>query len=365
VHTDLRNPLVILGGAGYTAGELLRRVCLHPGLDLVAAASESHSGRPIEDAHPHLAGQSLGRFVPYEEGVETLFRSARAHVEDGAPLAALVLALPHGKAMHILPPILEKAGGLGLRIPVVDISGDFRLHDRATYEKAYGREHTAPEILGESVYGLPELKRDAIRKAGLVANPGCFATAVLLALLPLAGAGLLGEPVAVSAYTGSSGAGVNPRATTHHPFRALNLFAYKPLAHQHEPEVTACLADAGAPGTALSFVTHSAPIVRGIYVTAHVNLSAGPPAGGVRDLYEDFYSGEPFVSIADSPPHLGEVIGTNRCRLGIVERGGLLVVFSAIDNLVKGAAGQVIQNLNIILGHGETTGLDEPGRWPG
>lgn len=350
----------MVGSAGYAAGELLRLICIHPEFTLSAAGSESHAKQPVESVHPHLARQGLGTFVSYNQALEKLMNLCKKGHKS-----ALVLALEHGKTMNILPNILASAKERGADFPVIDISGDFRLKDKSVFQKAYDMKHTSPALLEKSVYGLPELNLEKIKGAKLIANPGCFATATTLALLPLASKDLLKDQVAVTAYTGSSGSGAHPKPSTHHPYRAHNLFAYKPLAHQHEPEILASLSTAGSSKVELSFVTHSAPIVRGIYVTAHIRLPELFTKQDLLSLYEQYYKAAPFVSISENIPHLGEVVGTNVCKIGFAVKKRNLIVFSVIDNLVKGAAGQAIQNLNIIADLEETTGLDSPAVWPG
>jgi N-acetyl-gamma-glutamyl-phosphate/LysW-gamma-L-alpha-aminoadipyl-6-phosphate reductase len=255
-------------------------------------------------------------------------------------------------------------------VRVVDMSGDFRLRDAGSYERYYGGTHPHPEALGTFVYGLPELNREAIRKARAVASPGCFATTIELGLLPLARAGKLAGVVHVVGMTGSSGSGVAASAGTHHPVRAVNLKTYKVLEHQHTPEILETLAAAGAPAVELRFVPVSAPLSRGILVTAFVELPAATTPDEIAALYAAAYEREPFVRfVRDRLPEVAAVAGSNYAEVGFTlgpAAGGTrtLAVVSATDNLIKGGAGQAIQNMNLMLGVPETASLEDPGPWP-
>ncbi|HEY0989364.1 MAG TPA: N-acetyl-gamma-glutamyl-phosphate reductase, partial [Kofleriaceae bacterium] len=247
----------IIGGSGYGGAEMARRLLMHPDVELVRVASIDHVGEPLGAVHPNLDGAT-----------DLVFEDlAPAEAARGCDVA--LLALPH-KVTAAKVPELIAAG-----VKIVDMSGDFRLRDAATYEKYYGARHPHPELLGSFVYGLPELNRAEIKRARYVASPGCFATAMELALLPLARAGLLDHAtVHVTGITGSSGSGIAPGAGTHHPSRAGNLKTYKPLEHQHVPEVVQTLGDAGARAVQLRFVPVSAPLTRGIFATCFVELDA-------------------------------------------------------------------------------------------
>jgi N-acetyl-gamma-glutamyl-phosphate reductase len=256
------------------------------------------------------------------------------------------------------------------QVKLVDMSGDFRLKDAGAYERFYGGAHPHPELLGRFVYGLPELNRDAIRGAQAVASPGCFATTIELALLPLARAGRLGGTVQVVGITGSSGSGVAPSLGTHHPIRAVNLKTYKVLEHQHTPEIGEVLAQAGARGVELQFVPVSAPLSRGILATSFVEVAASETAESIAALYAGAYEGEPFVRfVRDRLPEVAAVSGSNFAEVGFTlgEPHGAtrtLAIVSATDNLIKGGAGQAIQNMNLMLGLPETASLEDPGPWP-
>jgi N-acetyl-gamma-glutamyl-phosphate reductase len=250
------------------------------------------------------------------------------------------------------------------------MSGDFRLRSAESYERYYGQRHPHPERLADFVYGLPELHRERIRSARFVASPGCFATAIELGLLPLARAGLLDGVVHVQGITGSSGSGVAAQATTHHPVRAGNLRAYKPLWHQHVPEILEALAAAGAPGVELRFVPVSAPLVRGILATSFVEVPEAWTEERLQALFRDAYAGEPFVRVpARRLPEVAAVAGSNHAEVGVAAgpawRGRrTAIVVSALDNLVKGGAGQAVQSMNLVLGLDERLSLEDPGPWP-
>ena len=250
------------------------------------------------------------------------------------------------------------------------MSGDFRLKDRAAYERWYKQVHPCPERLADFVYGLPELNRERIRKARLVASPGCFATTIELALLPLARKGLLEGVVHVEGITGSSGSGAAPSAGTHHPDRAGNLRTYKPLEHQHVPEIDEALRAAGARDLALRFVPVSAPLGRGIFATAFVELAEEWTQERLDRLYREAYEGEPFVRVPKRRlPEVAAVSGSNYAEVGVAAgpaRAGrrTVTLFGATDNLVKGGAGQAVENMNLMLGLDETASLADPGPWP-
>src|SRR5690349_14386579 len=257
----------IIGGSGYGGAEMARRLLMHPDVELVRVASIDHVGEPLGAVHPNLDGVTNLKF-------EDLTPTEAARGCDVA-----LLALPH-KVTAAKVPELIAAG-----VKVVDMSGDFRLRDAATYEKYYGAKHPHPELLGTFVYGLPELNREKIKAAKYVASPGCFATSIELALLPLSRAGLLdGVTVHVTGITGSSGSGIAPGPTTHHPSRAGNLRTYKPLEHQHVPEIVQTLADAGTKSLELRFVPVSAPLTRGIFISAFAELAADVDAARLGSL---------------------------------------------------------------------------------
>jgi N-acetyl-gamma-glutamyl-phosphate reductase len=334
---------------------MIRRLLIHPDVQLVRVVAVDHVGEPLGAVHPPLTGRSELRF----ENVPP--------VEAARGCDVALLGLPHKVSAHHAPGILAS----GVR--VVDMSGDFRLRDAAAYAQYYGGAHPHPEALGTFVYGLPELNREKIRAARAVASPGCFATTIELGLLPLAKAGKLAGPgatVHVVGMTGSSGSGIAPTAGTHHPVRAVNLKTYKVLEHQHTPEILETLAAAGAPAVELRFVPVSAPLSRGILVTSFVELPADTTAEALTALYAESYAREPFVRfVRDRLPEVAAVAGSNYAEVGFTlgpAAGGTrtLAVVSATDNLIKGGAGQAIQNMNLMLGLPEMASLEDPGPWP-
>ena len=344
----------VIGGSGYGGAELIRRLLAHPDVELARVASIDFVGEEVSAVHPNLEGRTDLRF----EGL--------APAEAARGMDVVLLGLPHKISAQKAPEIMAT----GARI--VDLSGDFRLRDPAAYERYYGAAHPCPRELtgGTFVYGLPELHRDAIRKARYVASPGCFATTIELALLPLASAGALTGPVEVVGITGSSGSGVAPSAGTHHPVRANNLRTYKPLDHQHIPEIAQTLSDAGATNLTVRLVPVSAPLARGIFATCFAHVDASLDARAVAELFRERYAGEPFVRVpARRLPEVAAVKGTNYAEVGVVAgdvEGGrrLLTCFAATDNLIKGGAGQAIQSMNLMLGLDERLTLEDPGGWP-
>lgn len=345
---------VIIGGTGYGGAEMIRRLLIHPDVELVRVVAVDHVGEPLGAVHPPLTGRTSLRFEQLPPA------------EAAAGCDVALLGLPHKVSAKHAPDILKT----GAR--VVDMSGDFRLADAAAYARYYGGAHPHPELLGTFVYGLPELNREKIRAARAVASPGCFATTIELGLLPLARAGKLAGVVHVVGMTGSSGSGVAPSIGTHHPIRAVNLKTYKVLEHQHTPEITETLEQAGARGLQLRFVPVSAPLSRGILATSFVEVPAAETAASLAALYAETFEREPFVRfVRDRLPEVAAVAGSNYAEVGfqLGEPDGAsgtrtLAVVSAADNLIKGGAGQAIQNMNLMLGLPETASLDDPGPWP-
>jgi N-acetyl-gamma-glutamyl-phosphate reductase len=344
----------VIGGSGYGGGELIRRLVHHPNVELVRVASIDHVGEPLYVVHPNLEGQTDLKF----EGVPP------AEAAKGADV--VLLGLPH----KVSATVMKELMATGTR--VVDLSGDFRLRDAAKYEKYYGAAHPCPEELtkGTFVYGLPELNRDAIKKAKYVASPGCFATTIELALLPLAKAGLLEGGVEIVGITGSSGSGIAASAGTHHPVRAVNLRTYKPLDHQHVPEIVETLEMAGAKSLALRFVPVSAPLSRGIFATCFAHVKSDVTADQVKSLYKETFQNEPFVRVpAKRLPEVVAVSGSNYAEVGAVvgdaaDGKRLVTAFGVTDNLIKGGAGQAIQSMNLMFGFDERASLEDPGGYP-
>ncbi|MCC6216817.1 MAG: N-acetyl-gamma-glutamyl-phosphate reductase [Polyangiaceae bacterium] len=341
----------ILGASGFAGAELLRRLLRHPHVEVVRACAADHLGEPVWSAHPHLEGQTSLRFEA------TVPERAADDVD------VVLMGLPHSVSVEVV----RAAATRDVRL--LDLSGAFRLRDLDAYRRHYG-EHPAPELVESFVYGLPELNRDRLRGARRVASPGCFATTIELGLLPLARAGLLEGAIEVVGITGSSGSGVTASAATHHPVRAGNLRTYRPLDHQHSPEIVETLQAAGARHPRLSFVPVSAPLVRGIFATAFARVPASTTEAQLAEAYRESFDDEPFVRVpALRLPEVVAVTGSNHAEvgwlLGPVEGDTRLVTaFSVTDNLMKGGAGQAIQNLNLMLELDERTTLEDPGGYP-
>jgi N-acetyl-gamma-glutamyl-phosphate reductase len=339
--------VAVLGAAGYAGGELLRLLLGHPDVTEWTATSRSQAGKPIGDSHPGVAPLTDARF------------SGAAPGEASRGADVVFLCLEHGESSRVAGDVFAAEPRL-----VVDLAADFRVRDPSLYERYYG-PHPAPELLQRFAYGLADVAGPGLRGARAIAAPGCFATAAQLALYPLARAGLDLTP-SLFAVTGSSGAGVQPRPTTHHPRRAHNLFAYSVLAHRHEAEVLQGWREwIGRPDATARLMTHSGPFVRGIHLTLHAYLArarsvtGGEPGSTAGRWYRDAYRDRPFVRVLDAPPELTHAVGTNYALIHAVESpdGCEVQVMVAIDNLVKGAGGQAIQGMNLALGLEETAGL--------
>ena len=333
----------IFGGSGYGGSELLRILLFHPEVEIVFVTANEQAGKPVGEVHKNLNGLTELSFIKEPEkldGVDCVF-----------------LALPHGQAMDIVPRLPGS-------IKAIDLSGDFRLREQAVFEKHYKQTHTAMEAQSEFVYGLTETNREAIRSARLIANPGCFATATLLGLAPLVSGNLLNGRVIVDAKTGSSGSGAKAAANTHHPQRMNSFYAYKPFTHQHVPEIEQELGHIGDWTNELVFMTHSLPVARGIFASIYAETISELTEDELRKTFADYYRESFFVRLVQGSPDINWVKTTNFCDIGLAVRGKQIVVFSAIDNLVKGAAGQAIQNMNLMFGLDETTGLKLVGTNP-
>lgn len=335
----------VIGAAGYTGIETVRLLLGHPDLELVGITSSAEVGRPLEDVYPSLPGTGL---VFEEPDVRSVCDDAEV----------VFLAVPHTVALGIVPDLVES----GVR--VIDLSADFRLKDATVYESWYGTPHTSPGLLARAVYGLPELTRERLRDASLVASPGCYPTASILAAAPAIEAGLAlpGSRVVIDAKSGVSGAGRTPTATSHYPAANESVTPYGIGTHRHTPEIAQELAEvAGAP-VPVCFAPHLAPMTRGLLATVYLSARDGLSTDEAVETYRARYAAEPFVTVhgPGRMPSTHEVCGTNRAHLGLAvdAAAGVLVVACAIDNLVKGSGGQAIQCANIALGLSETSGLD-------
>jgi N-acetyl-gamma-glutamyl-phosphate reductase len=339
----------VVGASGYTGGELVRLLLAHPAAELAFLGGRDSAGRDLGDLHPHLAATAAGP-MPIRP------------VEEAGDVDVAFLALPHGQSAAAAPVLLEA----GAR--VIDLGGDFRLPASA-YPEWYGFEHPAPAWLGKAVYGLPERFRDRIAPAHLVANPGCFPTPVVLGLAPLLDAGLIGPgPILVDGKTGISGAGRSGGDAASHVATEESVRPYRFPRHQHTPEMERALEAATGVSVGIAFVPHLVPAVRGVLVTCSTSAAPGATTEALTEALAAAYDGEPFVRVL--PP--GAMADTKRVRgsnvvelQGVVDpRTGTAVVIGALDNLVKGAAGQAVQNLNVMLGLDESTALPTVGMYP-
>ncbi len=337
---------VILGATGFGGGELLRLLAAHPQRGTIQAVSRHHAGETIASTHPHLRSLIDQRFVA-EADLDALAQSENP---------VLFAAMPHGAFAEQYRALQAACLRLDLwqRLRVIDLSADFRLNQASAYPVYYGKAHPCPEALDDFVYGLSEAAGERLRDARRIANPGCFATAVQLGMLPLLELGV--DSVAVSAITGSSGSGAQASATTHHPTRANDFRAYKMLGHQHEGEILRTLSERGWSGE-LSFVPHSAPMVRGIFATLQCRLPEQVESLTVAEAMSSCYQNSPFVRIVSGSPRVAAVVGSNFADIGFAVRDRHCVVMVALDNLVKGMAGQAVQNMNLSLGLPESEGL--------
>jgi len=328
----------IFGGSGYGGSELLRILLFHPDVEIAFVTANEHAGKRVGEVHRNLLGLTDASFVPAPSDL------------DSTDVDIAFFALPHGQAMDLIPKL--PAG-----VKAIDLSGDFRIDDPESFEKHYKLSHSATDLQKQFVYGLTETNRDAIREASYIANPGCFATATLLALAPMVKSGLLTGKIIVDAKTGSSGSGAKPASNTHHPQRSNSFYAYKPFTHQHVPEIAQHLGKVGTFDNELIFMTHSLPVSRGIFASSYLETNVNLTNEDLKNIFAKFYSDSFFVRLVDGSPDVNWVKNTNFCDIGGFSNGKQIVIFSAIDNLVKGAAGQAVQNMNLMFGLDEKTGL--------
>jgi len=334
----------VVGGTGYTGAELLRLLVTHPQVDLKYVTSRSESGKRVADLFPNLRGFTNVCFT--EPAVNTL-----------AECNVVFFATPNGTAMKMVPELIEK----GVR--VIDLAADFRLQDAEVWKQWYGMDHACVDVLAEAVYGLPEINRVAIKTARVVANPGCYPTATTLGFLPLIENALIDDQHLIAdAKSGVSGAGRGASVATLQAESSENFKPYAVDGHRHLPEIKQTLAGVAAHDVELTFVPHLVPMIRGIEATLYATQS-GPVVGDLHQLYVDRYADEPFVDVLPEGmmPETRTVKGANTCRISVFrpQNGDTIVVSSVIDNLVKGAAGQAIQNMNIMFEFEESMGLNQ------
>ena len=331
----------IAGGSGYAGLELIQILLRHPEVRLHWISSQQHTEKHPAQVYPNLRGFLDLPFSRLEDLPES-------------ELDILFLALPHGQAMEMVPQ-------LGRELVIIDLSGDFRLSDPKIFERYYGFPMICPQEQPSFVYGLTEINREKLMSASRVANPGCFASATLLALYPLYRERWLQGPVFVDTKTGSSGSGNSPQAGTHHPRRSNSFYPYKPFKHQHLPEIQQILDRMDQP---LIFQTYSSPMVRGIFASHYLQLARSVDSAEVSALYQSYYGGDRFIRWIDGCPDVNFVRHSNFVDIGSATRDQFLIVWSTLDNLQKGAAGQAVQNMNVMFGFREETGLDVPPAHP-
>ncbi|MTI22359.1 N-acetyl-gamma-glutamyl-phosphate reductase [Fulvivirga sp. RKSG066] len=332
----------IVGATGYTGSELVRILHHHPEVEITAITSESRKGEKFSDVH--------GFF----RGIVELELSSIKNIDDHE-LDLVFLALPHGVSMDFVKDHADA------KYPIVDLSGDFRLDSPEIYEEWYKKKHVFKEGFENAGYGIPELFRDEIKDKKLIANPGCFPTCAILGLAPLRAGDIIENSMIVDSKTGVTGAGIKAKEVTHFPNANDNFKAYGVTTHRHTIEIEGVMNRLNNGGAVVQFTPHLLPVDRGIISTIYTKPKAGVDLSNLQDRYKDFYSGEPFIRIVDAPPTLKDVRGTNYCDIYVTydERTNNIITISAIDNLVKGAAGQAVQNMNLLFDWPENTGLNQ------
>lgn len=345
----------VLGASGYGGGELLRILAGHPRVSATTGSSRRYFGKPVASVHPNLRGVNKDEFV---QTIDWAWLSDCEH-------PVLFAAMPHGEFGRQYARLNQEWEAVALRdrLTIIDLSADFRISSPTRYEKYYGEPHMNPASLEEWDYGFCEYVPVRLLGSKRIANPGCFATALQLGLLPLAGMREI-QFVAASGATGSSGSGMNPSETTHHPSRSNDYRAYKILNHQHMAEVEQLLETVGWGHMHVSFVPHSAPMVRGILATLQFRMPDGMYGEDLRTLFLKSYSETRFIRMVEGSPRVAAVVGSNFADIGIAVHDGYGAVLVALDNLLKGMAGQAIQNMNLCLGFPEEEGLWFVGGYP-
>jgi N-acetyl-gamma-glutamyl-phosphate reductase len=348
--SEARTPVLVLGGTGYVAGELLRLIAAHPKLELEGVLSDSQPGEPVAKTFPHLAP-----VYP-----ETKFASLDAITDlaGSLPRAAILSAAPHGVAAKLIDGLLAAAERKATQPRVIDISADYRYATAGAYEAVYKHAHGAPSRIAQFSCAVPE-HLDELRTPH-VAHPGCFATAVLLASVPLLKLGLTEPRLFAAGITGSTGSGRTPGPGTHHPQRHSDLYAYNPLSHRHTPEIAALAQAASQVAAEFNFVPHSGPFARGIHVTVQGTSRRPIKTPELLEALREFYKNRPFVRVIPEMPHVKDVAGSNYAYVSGAANGQTIAAMCVVDNLVKGAAGGAIQWLNRIFGFEETAGLIAP-----
>jgi len=343
-------PVIVLGASGYVGGELLRLIAGHPRFELLAACSRGDAGRRLGEIFPHLSSAyGTHEFVAPDQAAE---------VTGSKSELAVFSAAPHGASAAMLDGIIAAAESGGCDLHVVDASADFRFSSEKRFESVYGIRHGAPHRLPQFDAAVPEQLADC--QARHIGNPGCFATALLLASVPLLKSHLIEPTIFATGITGSTGSGKMPIATTHHPVRHSNLYAYKALAHRHVPEVTDLAEKASGVAARFCFVPHSGPFARGIHMTVQAKLVAPTSAEALTETCRDYYKDAEFVRVVSDPPRLKDVAGGNYAHISVACDEQTVAVFCVLDNLIKGAAGSAIQWMNRLFGEDESAGLTAP-----
>jgi N-acetyl-gamma-glutamyl-phosphate reductase len=342
-----RLPAIVLGGTGYVAGELLRLIAVHPRLEVAAILSDSQPGTAVAAAFTHLGNVYPELRFSGIDDVDKLIRQA--------PRSALFSAAPHGVAAALIDRLLRAAEASGTTTRCVDISADFRYPNASAYESVYKHEHGAPSRIRQFTCAVPEHLAES--PTPHISHPGCFATATLLASVPLLALGLTDTRLFVTGITGSTGSGRKPSEATHHPQRHSDLYSYAALSHRHVPEIIACAKLATGVEAEFNFVPHSGPFARGIHVTVQATLKKSLSSEQAVAALAEYYRGSPFVQVQKSAPRIKDVATSNYANLSAVTNGSSIAVMSVLDNLTKGAAGGGMQWMNRLLGFDESTGL--------
>jgi N-acetyl-gamma-glutamyl-phosphate reductase len=343
-------PAIVLGGTGYVAGELLRLIAGHPQIKLAAIMSDSQPGESVAKAFPHLASAYADTRFQSQTAIEKLVAEM--------PQSAIFCAAPHGAAAALIDSLLKCAERGGTQPRVVDISADYRYRSAQAYEAVYKHPHGAPGRLAQFSCALPEHKRTL--DTPHVAHPGCFASATLLASVPLLALGLTQPLLFVAGVTGSTGSGRKPVDGTHHPLRHSDVYTYNPLSHRHVPEIAACARAATGVDAEFAFVPHSGPFARGIHVTVQAQLTKPVDKPQLISALKEFYADAPFVRVLDTAPRLKDIVASNYAHLSAATNGRTAAVMCVLDNLNKGAAGGAMQWMNRMFGLPETAGLTTP-----
>ena len=338
---------IILGSSGYVGCELIRLIEMHPDFELTSMISESHSRRKISDVFPHLSlankEQTFDSFDSYLKNID---------VDDNI---ALFSAAPHGKSALLISRVLSELSNQVCEIRVVDSSADFRFPSKEDFKNVYGFDHPKPDLLKHFISGVPELIN--IKQEKYAAHPGCFSTAVILSIAPLVTSNIVKNEFSINAVTGSTGSGKRPKENTHHPERHSNYFSYNALTHRHAPEIESLIKKRAMQDVKVNFVPCSGPFSRGIYSTCFAKLVQPLSMSQITSLYKDFYSKNIFIRIKSEPPRIKDVIASNHCDMSFSIDGRNLVVMTAIDNLIKGAAGGSIQLMNKLWNLSDCQGL--------